>query len=441
MADGYFERGEVYWCRIDHNIGGEMGVTRPAVVVSKDENNNRFDSVTIAWITTRPKEGAGYVNTLATGRESWIITQQLYTVDKSRFQKFMGKLSYGETRELDAALEDSLDLGYDDTQLIAEKDREIRQRDGVIQKLEQQIMELERQLKSQDELYHKLASSQTVETEKVNRLYFAALDQLVAMQLERDRTELINKRRIAVIQNDRAALRNELGLPPAPNPGIPTVVEDENAIKPVSEPPVEKTPVVETPKPPVPPAQKPKYGDDMVNLNDCTLTRLKKLGFTMALAREIVAHRPYKNVEELLKVPGLKKTMYNIAKPKLYCLSPEEPKKPTQFEADPGYEDDTEPTTVPTLDNGDEMVVSLTERDPDGLVQAFIEELPTNEKVNVNTATAREMMEKLGISREYAYAITGFRKKHGRYITLDELLLAPRVGKTFMERYRERLEV
>lgn len=439
MADGYFERGEVYWCRIDHNVGGEMGVTRPAVVVSKDENNNRLDSVTVAWLTTRPKEGAGYVNTLATGRESWIIAQQLYTVDKSRFQKWMGRLSYGEMRELDAALEDSLDLGYNDNQIIAEKEREVRQRDGVIQKLEQQIMELERQLKSQEELYHKLVSSQTVETEKVNRLYFAALDQLVAMQLERDRTELVNKRRIAVIQNDRAALRSELGLPPAPNTGIPTVVEEENAIKPVSEPPVEKTPVAETPnppKPPVPPAPKPKYGDDMVNLNDCTLTRLKKLGFTMALAREIVAHRPYKNVEELLKVPGLKKTMYNIAKPKLYCLTPEEPKKETQFEADPGYEEDPEPPMVPTLDDGNEMVAAVE-------VVEEVEEItpPVEEKINVNTATAREMMDKLGMRREYAFSITGFRKKHGRYLTLDELLLAPRVGNRFMELYRDKLEV
>lgn len=426
MAEGYFERGEVYWCRIDHNIGGEMGVTRPAVVVSKNEYNNKYDSVVIAWLTSRPKAGETYVNTIATGRESWIITQQLYTVDKSRFGKLMGVLSYHEMRNLDTALENTLDLGYADDELMATKDGEIRQRDGVIRKLEQQIIELEKQLAAKDDFWEKQQINYVIEAERVNKMYFAALDKLVDIQFERDYKDRV-ARRVATVRLDRETMEAEFGLPPQPAVVEEPPVEDENAIKGVSDPPVETKPVIVTP--PAPP--KPKYGDDMVDLNTCTLTRLKKMGFTMSLAREIVQHRPYKHVEELLKVPGLKKTMYNIAKPKLYCSGTEievaTPKKETQFEADPGYEEEPQPSI----------------QEPEEPAPPVVEETPQSveEKINVNTATAREMQEKLGMSREYAFAITGFRKKHGRYMTLDELLLAPRVGKTFMERYRERLEV
>lgn len=387
MADGYFKRGEVYWCRIDHNIGGEMGVTRPAVIVSKNENNSKYDSVTIAWLTSRPKEGSCYVNTIATGRESWIITSQLYTVDKTRFSKFMGKLSYGETRELDAALEDSLDLGYDDTAALEAKDKEIAARDEVIAKMEQQIVEMEAQVKQIRELSDKKSLSMIVELEKVNKMYFAALDKLVDIQFERDYNERV-ARRAAAVQHEES---------PVVTPPVVGEVEV------VPEPPVEET---------------PKEGDDKVDLNTCTLTRLKKLGFTMAMAREIVKHRPYSSVEDLKKVPGLKNTMFNIIKSKVKAA----PKKETQFQVDPGYEEE-EPQETVVEEPGVETEVSAPA------------------KVNINTATAKEIMEALGTSAQNAYAIVGFRKKHGRFLTVDELTQAPRIGKTFMSRYREQLEV
>lgn len=431
MAEGYFERGEVYWCRIDHNIGGEMGVTRPAVVVSKNEYNNKYDSVVIAWLTSRPKAGETYVNTIATGRESWIITQQLYTVDKSRFSKYMGTLSYGEMRDLDTALENTLDLGYADDELLAAKEGEIRQRDGVIHKLEQQIMELERQLKSKDELWEKQRINYVIEAEKVNKMYFTALDKLVDIQFERDYKERVARR------IDRETLKAELGLPTQPTVVEVPPVGDENTINDVSEPPMETKPVI------VPP--KTTYGDDMVDLNTCTLTRLKKMGFTMSLARDIVARRPYKTVDELLKVPGLKKTMYNIAKPKLYCsgvgIEVATPKKETQFEADPGYEEE-EPQAKVTLDDKTEMEATLTEKDPGGLTQAWLAQLPDPEKkVNVNTATARQIHEISGISLSTCYCITKYRKENGPYEKLEDLLKAKQVYPGTLERCGSKLEV
>lgn len=421
MAEGYYERGEVYWCRIDHNIGGEMGVTRPAVVVSKNEYNNKFDSVVIAWLTSRPKAGETYVNTIATGRESWIITQQLYTVDKSRFGKLMGVLSYHEMRDLDTALENTLDLGYADDELMAAKDGEIRQRDGVIHKLEQQIMELEKQLSAKDDLWEKQRINYAIEAERVNKMYFAALDKLVEIQFERDYNERVTQR-VAVVQPDRERLKAELGLPTHPVVVEESPVEDEKAIKGVSEPPVETKPVVVTQ--PAPP--KSEYGDDMVDLNTCTLTRLKKMGFTMSLARDIVARRPYTSVEGLLKVPGLKKTMYNIAKPKLYCSGVEvkeaTPKKETQFEVDPGYEEEPQPTPEEQPEEQPEVVT-----------------VPV--RVNVNTATARQIHEISGITLSTCYRITQYRKEHGPYSCLEELLNAKQVYPGTLERHRDKLEV
>lgn len=405
MADGYFERCEIYWCRIDHNVGVEMGLTRPAVIVSKTENNNKLDCVEIAWLTSKPKQGQNFVNTMATGRESWIIAQQVYTVDKSRFGKYMGKLTYHEQRALDAALEDGFDLGYSDTEALAEKDREIADRDAVIERLTKQIEDLNAEKKMLADLRAKQDASTVVELEKTMRLYHAALDRLVSHTLEED------------LKAGVAAARAVWNTVP------------RNVVETVP-------PVVEEDELPVVPQGTPEENEDKVDINHCTITRLKKLGFTLAMARQIVKYRPFTGVDDMKKrVPGLKATHFRIVEPKLCCTPIAEitaqPKASifVKDEPDPGYETDEpeQPKEIP--------VETDTEPETEEVVAA------APEKVNLNRDSGREIMRALACGKDQAYSISAYRNKNGKFTSVDDILQCPRITKRWLERYRDRLEV
>lgn len=63
------------------------------------------------------------------------------------------------------------------------------------------------------------------------------------------------------------------------------------------------------------------------------------------------------------------------------------------------------------------------------------------DRVNVNTASAREICEKTGISMSVCYSITGTRKELGPYEKLEDLLLADRFKQSHLDKYGELLEV
>ena len=52
----YPRRGEVYWVALDPTIGREIRKTRPALVVSPDEMNQALQTVTVAPITSTPRD-------------------------------------------------------------------------------------------------------------------------------------------------------------------------------------------------------------------------------------------------------------------------------------------------------------------------------------------------------------------------------------------------
>jgi competence protein ComEA len=63
------------------------------------------------------------------------------------------------------------------------------------------------------------------------------------------------------------------------------------------------------------------------------------------------------------------------------------------------------------------------------------------EKVNINTATVKEIMEHLGIGQYYAYRITGHRNKNGKFVSVEELKLVEGLAKDFYERYGDRCTI
>ena len=139
----------------------------------------------------------------------------------------------------------------------------------------------------------------------------------------------------------------------------------------------------------------------LVDLNTCSESDLRKCGCDPQLIRNIIARRPYKKVEDLRFVPGLKSVGYAILKAKV-CVGKPKQEEPKQEER------------VPKVKPA---------------------------KININTASAKEIKEFTGIGLSIAYGITGYRGRNGRYQSLEELNNVPRLPRSFLERFGDKLTV
>ena len=336
--DGYFERGEVYWVRLDAGVGAEKGYGRPGVIVSANFLNSSSDLVSVAFTTTKPCDHIEWdVRIDATDRTSWVQCNQVMSYDKSRLGSCLGKLNAAEMRAVDDALEMVFDLGYEDSAVIKGKDSEIAALNIQIDELHREKTALELKIaKREDDTV-----SMKVEIEMWKRLYEKALDQVCGMKLTGD-----------------IAMRTE--QPPKPQP--------------VKQPPVEST--------------------ELLDINTASFYDLKKAGLSNNVIVNLINKRPYKSVEDLKNVPGLNACMYGIVSKKVCC-------------------------------------VPVKESEP----------APVSGKVNINTASAKELNEIAGITISTCYEITGYRKRNCPYKSVDDLLDVKRCGPIFLNRHRDKLEV
>lgn len=109
-----FKRGYVGIAELDPAVGGEIKKTRPVVIVSNDHINEFNRTVMVMpitsghysyyhWVNIQPPEGG-----LKT--DSRIITDQIRTVDKSRFQKIIGKVGSTTLRAVEQAIRNNFAL-------------------------------------------------------------------------------------------------------------------------------------------------------------------------------------------------------------------------------------------------------------------------------------------------------------------------------------------
>src|SRR3954454_13316799 len=105
MTERIFRRGEVYWVNIetesiDHRDfkpkpkGAESQKDRPGVIISNNKQNQFSGAVIMALITSQfDKVYFFEVELEIEGKRGKIITDQIYTVDKSRLERKMGILN------------------------------------------------------------------------------------------------------------------------------------------------------------------------------------------------------------------------------------------------------------------------------------------------------------------------------------------------------------
>ena len=105
-----------YYADMEPHIGSERGGKRPVVVLQNNIGNRHSPTLIVATVTTRTekkKKQPTHVlvdSNPAFEEPSMILLEQIFTIDKSRIERFMGYASKDEMLCIDMALLVSLAL-------------------------------------------------------------------------------------------------------------------------------------------------------------------------------------------------------------------------------------------------------------------------------------------------------------------------------------------
>ena len=86
-------RGDVFLVALEPTVGTEIRKTRPCLVVSPDELNQRLRTLIVAPITTGGHSYPFRVACRFQKRDGFVVLDQLRTVDTQRLVRKLGRLS------------------------------------------------------------------------------------------------------------------------------------------------------------------------------------------------------------------------------------------------------------------------------------------------------------------------------------------------------------
>lgn len=92
---------------LDPTIGSEIRKTRPCVVVSPDEMNRHLQTVTVCPITSTSKSYPTRIKISVKQKMSWIVVDQIRTLDRKRIVKSIGHLEEETIAELKAIIKET----------------------------------------------------------------------------------------------------------------------------------------------------------------------------------------------------------------------------------------------------------------------------------------------------------------------------------------------
>ena len=109
-----FQRGDIYFIRLDSSTGSEQSGTRPAVILQNDVGNTYSPTLIVATLTSKTEKKAAQPTHCLVEPEklepSIVQAEQIFTIDKSRVQNFAGHLTLEEMSRVDDAVKISLAL-------------------------------------------------------------------------------------------------------------------------------------------------------------------------------------------------------------------------------------------------------------------------------------------------------------------------------------------
>ena len=114
--DRIIKRGNLFYAELKCGIGSEQHGYRPVLIISNDIGNRHSDTVIVAMITSKTERK--YVMPThcriqaqqGLARISYIMLEQLQTIDKARLKVYIGMLNDKTMRKVNRALAISVGL-------------------------------------------------------------------------------------------------------------------------------------------------------------------------------------------------------------------------------------------------------------------------------------------------------------------------------------------
>lgn len=107
-------RGDIYYADLNPTVGSEQGGVRPLVILQNNVGNRYSPTVIAAAITAKPKKPlpthAAIAGIEGLSRESFVLLEQIRTIDRCRLREYVGKLDSQEMKKIDEALAISVGL-------------------------------------------------------------------------------------------------------------------------------------------------------------------------------------------------------------------------------------------------------------------------------------------------------------------------------------------
>ena len=113
--DWIYRRGDIYIANLNPFKGSEQGGTRPVLVLQNNDGNFYCPTLIIAPITTKLKKlnmptHCYFERVRGLAEPSMVSLEQIKTIDKSRVQRFIGKLTREQMMKVEDAIRESLGM-------------------------------------------------------------------------------------------------------------------------------------------------------------------------------------------------------------------------------------------------------------------------------------------------------------------------------------------
>lgn len=103
------EQYEVYWVDLNPTKGAEINKMRPCVVISPQEMNEYLQTIIIAPVTNRGRDGyPTRVKLTDNNISGWIVLDQIRAVDKNRLNNKITSLNENDIAAAKAILQEML---------------------------------------------------------------------------------------------------------------------------------------------------------------------------------------------------------------------------------------------------------------------------------------------------------------------------------------------
>ena len=90
------EQYAVVLVNLDPALGSEVQKTRPCVVISPNEMNRQLNTIVVAPMTSTSRPYPSRVSVVSGGKKSWVMLDQVRTIDRMRVVKVFSSLVVDE---------------------------------------------------------------------------------------------------------------------------------------------------------------------------------------------------------------------------------------------------------------------------------------------------------------------------------------------------------